>query len=242
MIILNLGCGTKVSNHPEVVNVDWSIELRLRRNPLFRIMVSHFITGSRRERFNSISDNILVHDLAKGVPFETNSVDVVYHSHLLEHLDRDVAELFLLEIKRVLKPKGIHRIVVPNLEKLCNDYNNHLSIAEHHEEEQLLHDTYIAKIIEQCVRRESYGSSKQKRWLRSFENLILGDARKRGETHQWMYDRISLTTKLKNLGYEGVTLREYNKSAIPGWDKYGLDINHNGAEYKPNSLYVEAFK
>ena len=33
MLILNLGCGTKVSDDPAVVNIDWSIMLRIRRNP-----------------------------------------------------------------------------------------------------------------------------------------------------------------------------------------------------------------
>ena len=54
----------------------------------------------------------MVHDLSKGIPFDDNSVDVVYHSHLLEHIDRKNVPTFLKEIRRVLKPRGIHRIVV----------------------------------------------------------------------------------------------------------------------------------
>lgn len=39
MQILNLGCGTKVSDDPAVVNIDWSIMLRIKRNPLLRAAV-----------------------------------------------------------------------------------------------------------------------------------------------------------------------------------------------------------
>ena len=46
------------------------------------------------------------------------------------------------------------------------------------------HDDYVGAIIEQCVRKEAAGTSKQKNVRRFIENIILGDARKRGETHQ----------------------------------------------------------
>jgi hypothetical protein len=61
------------------------------------------------------------HDLSKGIPFESDSVDAVCHSHVLEHLDRPVAGAFLKETLRVLKPGGIYRIVVPDFEFLCRE-------------------------------------------------------------------------------------------------------------------------
>lgn len=39
MRILNLGCGSKASSSPDVVNIDWSIALRLKRNRLLRRLV-----------------------------------------------------------------------------------------------------------------------------------------------------------------------------------------------------------
>ena len=77
---------------------------------------------------------------------------------------------------------------------------------------------------------------------RFFENLILGDARRRGETHQWMYDRINLQAKLINLGYKEVLVQEYNTSLIPNFIEYGLDVDENGNQYKQESLYIEAAK
>src|SRR5688500_11576742 len=110
MRILNLGCGIKTSARPEITNIDWSMYLRLRRHPLLKAAVTLLVRGERLQRFRNLPDNLQVHDFRKGIPFESGSVDAVYHSHMLEHFDRDIAKNFLLEVKRVLKVGGIHRI------------------------------------------------------------------------------------------------------------------------------------
>lgn len=202
MKILNLGCGTKVSSCQEVINIDWSIYLLLKNNPFIRLLLPFIIKGERLEKINSLPDNILVHNLATGIPYDDNSVDVVYHSHILEHLDRSVAESFLREIFRVLKPNGIVRIVVPDLQQISQDYLSHIDLCIQNPDEVDMHESYIAVLIEQSVRRESFSTSQQKPFRRFVENVILGDARKRGETHQWMYDKISIKLLLEKLVIE----------------------------------------
>jgi SAM-dependent methyltransferase len=242
MKILNLGCGTKTSNKPGVINIDWSIYLRLKKMKGFRPIVFLFSRGERLERFRALPNNILVHNLARGLPFNSASVDVVYHSHMLEHLDKDDAEKFLIEVKRVLKPGGVHRIVVPDFEKACNAYLAHIALCDRNPIEAVNHDSYVAKLLEQSVRKEAFGTSQQNLFRRFIENLFLGDARRRGETHQWMYDRINLSAKLFNIGYKEVYVKDYNISIIPNWDEYVLDVDENGMQYKPGSMYVEALK
>ena len=242
MIILNLGCGTRASSEPEFVNVDWSISLRLKKNPLLRFFAPLLVRGERLQALRSLPSNIMVHNLAKGIPFESNSVDFVYHSHLLEHLDREVATTFLLEIKRVLKPGGIQRIVVPDLERACRAYISHLSLCETSPDEASKHDAYIAAFLEQAVRKESAGTGQQSPVRRRIENAILGDARKRGETHQWMYDHINLQMLLSKLGYRNPLVQRFNTSLISNWSRYCLDEDKDGLEYKPESLYLEVSK
>lgn len=169
-------------------------------------------------------------------------MDVVYNSHLLEHLDREVVKMFLLEVKRVLKPGGIHRIVVPDLEVICKAYISHILDCDINKSEYENHDFFIASLLEQSVRKEAFGTSQQTSLRRIIENFILGDARQRGETHQWMYDRINIKTILLNLGYKEVYIQKYNTSVIPNFNNYGLDIDENGNQYKRESLYVEAVK
>jgi SAM-dependent methyltransferase len=240
--ILNLGCGTKTSDKSGIINIDWSIYLRLKRVTILRPVIPLFFRGDRLERFKSLPGNIMVHNLAKGIPFSSGSVDAVYHSHMLEHLDRDIAEAFLTEVKRVLKPGGIHRIVVPDFERQCREYLLHIESCDQQSSESINHDSYIASLLLQSVRKEAFGTSQQNPLRRFVENLVLGDARERGETHQWMYDRVNLKTKLINSGYEKVYVQAYNNSLIPNWTEYGLDLDEKGDQYKPGSLYLEACK
>jgi SAM-dependent methyltransferase len=240
MLILNLGSGTKTSPHPDIVNIDWSIYLRLGRSRWLRRLSLMVLDDTRRERLHALPPNVRVHDLADGIPFDDNSVDAVYHSHLLEHLDRDVAERFMFEVRRVLRPGGIQRVVVPDLELICRRYLDHLERSAQNTDEWSRHDEFVAALLEQSVRREAFGTSQQGPVRRSIESALIGDARRRGETHQWMYDWMSLSALLSRTGFERVERHRFETSGIPRWMEYGLDVNERSEEYKPGSLYVEA--
>jgi predicted SAM-dependent methyltransferase len=99
MKYLNIGCGDRW--HPQWTNID---------------------TKSRGE-------GIIAYDIKNGIPFQNNSFDVVYHSHLLEHLPKSEAEPFLKECCRVLRPQGILRVVFPDLEQIARLYLKALEIA-----------------------------------------------------------------------------------------------------------------
>lgn len=94
MKLLNLGCGNQFSTDLVWTNID---------------MVSS-------------NKNVLAHDLKKGIPFPNASFDLVYHSHVLEHIPKSEADTFITECIRVLKPGGILRIVVPDLEQIALNY------------------------------------------------------------------------------------------------------------------------
>jgi SAM-dependent methyltransferase len=65
---------------------------------------------------------VIAHDLYDPLPFGDGTFEMVYHSHVLEHLHRGHVRDFLLECRRVLKPGGTVRIVVPDLERLAKSY------------------------------------------------------------------------------------------------------------------------
>lgn len=240
MVIFNLGCGSRTS--PYCTNVDWSPYLRLKRSRIGSKVAPLVLRGERRERFRALDDKVVVHDLRRGIPADDGSVDAVYHSHVLEHLDRHIVGHFFAEIRRVLTVGGVHRIVVPDLELCCRRYLAHLDDCVEHPERADEHDTYVAAIIEQMVRREAAGTRMQPPLRRFLENLFLGDARRRGETHQWMYDRVNLAAVLSSAGFDSITLVDHRTSSIPGWDKIRLDELDDGQEYIPGSLYMEAVK
>jgi predicted SAM-dependent methyltransferase len=72
--------------------------------------------------FISTGKDVIAYDLTKGIPFDENTFDLVYHSHLLEHFPKTTAETFMKECHRVLKPQGILRVVVPDFEQIVRIY------------------------------------------------------------------------------------------------------------------------
>jgi hypothetical protein len=64
-----------------------------------------------------------------------------------------------------------------------------------------------------------------------------------GESHKWMYDKLSLTLLLEKSGFKNIVIREYNYSYIPSWNDYKLDSSDNGiSARKPDSIFIEAIK
>lgn len=238
MKVLNLGCGYQTSDR--CTNIDWSLPVRLKGSAVGRMIAPIVVTGNRREAYDAMDGEVMRHNLKKGIPFPDQSVDGVYHSHLLEHLDHDVVPGFLAEVKRVLKPGAIHRIVVPDLEFETRRYLTSLEAALAGKATPTEHEWNILLLIHQMVRKESWGTSQRTGLRRWTENAVLGDARKRGETHQWMYDRVSLPATLLEAGFTDAKVVSYNDSALEDWPGYLLDQDETGAEYRPGSLYVEA--
>jgi SAM-dependent methyltransferase len=246
MKILNLGCGNKTSSSPHVKNIDWSIYHKIKQSILLRKMVPPILDSGRRAYYNSLPDNIIAHDLRKGIPSETNSVDVVYHSHIFEHIPKNNALPFLRDIYRVLKKGGIQRIVIPDMEILCNELIEHIKFCDKQNyltnHELAKHDNFIDNIIGQCMQEESTGTGRQKKIRRIIENLIFGNAKKRGHTHLWMYDRINLELLLRQTGFVNIKKFAFNNSDIRKWNEYGLDRNEDGTQHKKRSLFLEATK
>jgi len=69
------------------------------------------------------------HNIKRPLPFNDNELDVIYHSHVLEHLKKYEAEKFIKECFRSLKTGGIIRIAVPDLEIICREYLKNLDKA-----------------------------------------------------------------------------------------------------------------
>ena len=126
--LVNLGCGPVA--HPDWINVDIAP-----RDPC-----------------------VLEADFHHSLPFPDGSIDAVYHSHVLEHLDRDSAAQFLADNVRVLMPGGILRIAVPDLEALCRHYLDALEAAQRGGSGAAeLYEWSRLDLMDQMVRRQNCG-------------------------------------------------------------------------------------
>lgn len=64
----------------------------------------------------------LRHDVRGGLPFNTGTVDLIVLSHSLEHFTMAEGLTLLRECRRVLKPDGAMRVIVPDAELLVRLY------------------------------------------------------------------------------------------------------------------------
>ena len=126
--MLNLGCGTRY--HRDWVNLNFTL------------------TGP----------DVIAHNLYNGIPFDGESFEVVYHSHLLEHFSKSYAPLFLKECYRVLKPGGIIRIAVPDLEQIARSYVCLLEKSlQGDPDAQKRYEWMMIELCDQMVRNKSGG-------------------------------------------------------------------------------------
>jgi predicted SAM-dependent methyltransferase len=125
---LNLGCGMRF--HESWTNVD----------------------------FKAAHKSILEYDLTKGIPFNDNSFEVVYHSHVLEHFSKNDGYYFLKECYRVLKLNGVLRIAVPDLEKIVREYLNCVdNISSGLQKSYANYDWILLELYDQAVRSKTGG-------------------------------------------------------------------------------------
>ena len=91
-------------------------------------------------------------NLLRRLPLDDCSAELVYSSHFLEHIPFDCVSDFLGECRRILRPGGVLRLVVPDLENLCRTYLHHRDLGEHSKA-----DFVVLEILDQCVRHKSGG-------------------------------------------------------------------------------------
>lgn len=213
MTRINIGCGQTPTKGWK--NFDNSFSLRLAKitffpNILYRLRFLedtqyHFITFARE-------NDIRYGDATKGLPLKSESCEVVYSSHMLEHLDRNGANKFLKEAYRVLRPGGIIRIAAPDIKKQIAQYNDSGDA-----------DAFI-EATHMCVPRPNTLAQR-------IRLLLVGPRH-----HQWMYDGNTLSRLLEKHDFIEAEIMPPGKTNIP---KPGsLDLQERSSE----SVYVEAKK
>jgi predicted SAM-dependent methyltransferase len=113
-----------------------------------------------------LSPQVRSWDVSHGLPFGTEQVDACYASHVIEHLTRAQAQALLLENFRVLRPGGIIRIAVPDLEAIVREYLDVVARADKGEQAALEQYEWITlELLDQLVRDKTGGE--MERYLRS---------------------------------------------------------------------------
>ena len=131
---------------------------------------------------------------------------------MIEHLDGREARAFLREVKRVLRPGAIVRLVVPDIALIVKNY------LSNGDSDQLIANTNM------CQNRPVGIVARLKL-------ALIGPRR-----YLWMYDGPALVKLLSEAGFSDVMIMSPGKTNIiqPG----NLDLEERASE----SVYVEAIK
>ena len=205
------------------------------------------LRGERLRRYRELPGNIVAHDLARGIPLPDGSLDVVYHSHMLEHIDRERVAGFQREVwaSPTRKPGGVQRVVVPDLEILARRYLASLDEVRARQGAAL---RGTRPSVVELLGREERAAGRGRRAVAAgagAEVSTRGCSATRGRAAKptsGCTTRSTCARCCEDCGFRDIEVMAYDRSRIAGWADYGLDVDAAGRQYKPDSLYVEAVK
>jgi len=137
----------------------------------------------------------LISGTAENINLKNNSCDVVFCSHVVEHIPHIKLPIVLAEINRIMKKGGILRILTPDLEKICKAYvkkNTKFFNKAKSEDESIRTDLGLGGMLMSFIVTPGQDTVLIDRELKKF---IAGYA------HLYSYDFKMLSVLLKSLGY-----------------------------------------
>lgn len=162
---LHLGCFDQALSG--WVNTDITPHIFVARTPgLARLLFRLGLISERRYRQHR--EGAFRHarylDVRRRFPFAGETFDCIYSSHMLEHLSPRDASRMLCECRRVLKPGGVLRIAVPDLDRIIAAYRPEeaartlelLFEAAHGGGKNAHHWQYNAHLLEAALRQAGF--------------------------------------------------------------------------------------
>lgn len=130
-------------------------------------------------------------DLRDPLPFEDNTADFIFNEHFFEHLSPEVGVKAMQDMLRVLKPDGVMRIAMPDLE----------SVVHHYLHVPLKDDPVIKDFKIDFVKTPAEWINMSFRWW----------------GHEWLYDYEELVRRLMEAGAhkKNISRKELRKSDYP---------------------------
>src|SRR5579863_8596968 len=170
---INIGCG--LSGARGWCNID--------NSP--RIPLSRLKLGRRLFRTPVWPKDVLRHDVKKGLPFADQSVSCIYSSHTFEHFSWAESLAVAKECFRVLRPGGVLRIVVPDLQLIAREYLR--------DSDPMASHRFVDRLLLSHTVHDSFH---------------------RGAHHSQMFDKSSLVALLRQAGFEQPVVGSFMQSRI----------------------------
>lgn len=196
------------------------------------------------------------------LPYQDNTVDNIYCSHVIEHIEDNYVKKFINESFRVLKPNGVLRIACPdgkflfNVSTFSNDYWNWRKKGSFSKKKRFLTDWNKIEQLDYLIREFSTpfcrfynnkinndlpdNTELKKLNYKEFINILRNKLTFRHEhpgDHINVFDYEILYNFAKNSGFKHVI--ESKKQGSVSIDMQGLEFDKTEPQM---SLYVEMIK
>jgi SAM-dependent methyltransferase len=173
---VQFGCGHCAP--PGWLNFDASPTLLLERLPLVGRLV--------RRNAARFPANVRYGDVVRGLPLPDGSCAALYGCHVLEHLALADGRKALANCLRLLRPGGILRVVVPDLENAVRIYLDAQRTEPASAASRLLGAAELGE------------AARPVRWLSRLADAV-GNSR-----HRWMWDYAALADEVARAGFTRV--------------------------------------
>jgi predicted SAM-dependent methyltransferase len=199
---LNLGCGP--GPQPDGwIHLDGSWNAWFGKAPRVRRMLGALGLVPMAAQHDWRPD-VVVANLRRELPFPPSTFDCVYASHVLEHLYEDEVVALLRDCVRVLRPRGVLRLVVPDVKAIVREYVDRKSGRGQSG------DTLPADWLNERLHFQ------QRSRPRGFAVHRFYAALTQLHFHKWMYDAETLTNRMVRAGLSDTQERGLWDSRILG--------------------------
>ena len=203
---VQFGCGLCAPENWQ--NFDASPTLRLEKLPI----LGKFAPGTPFGRFPA---NVHHGDIIRGLPVLDDSVDLLYCSHVLEHLSLTDLHRALQNCHSILRTRGIFRMVLPDLAFFARQY---VQSDAPDAASEFMRSTYLGRL------ERPHG-------LIGFLREWFGNSR-----HLWMWDYPSLTDELRIAGFHDIRRAQIGDSGLAAFD------NVEDSKRWENALGIQCIK
>ncbi|WP_254640144.1 methyltransferase domain-containing protein [Chitinophaga sp. GbtcB8] len=186
-------------------NFDASPTLRLQQLPVIGKLL-------KKRMHVAFHPDALLGDILKGLPgIPENSCDGVYCCHVLEHLSYADCITAVRNTYHILKPGGIFRCVLPDLECAARRYIDNLQGNDREANVKFMEETLL-------------GRQQRVRGMRQLIQTAFGN-----KEHQYMWDHVSLTHQLQQAGFRQVRRCAFNDAADEMFKRVEEEIRFQNA-------------
>lgn len=202
---LHIGCGLVT---PEGwLNVDASPSLKLSKIPVVGESLVSFMGGPLWPKLAQPGD------VVKGLNIKEASCQLIFSAHVLEHLSLSDFQTAMTNIYTYLKPGGVFRAIVPDLEQCVATYQKYRS--EPNLSNKAASEFMEATLIGYSPKRSTLTG----RFREAFSN----------SRHQWLWDEASLAEAFTQQGFKNVRRCYYGDWSDPRFEAVEKESNYVGA-------------